>query len=150
LVTEHLSTQGRLDPRGGLLRCFWCPKHFCPVEKNLCTEYSLVASCHPLIGLRQKVYSHIQYGVASCLSHTIGSKSRSQKSFTPESYTNVKVFFFAPPPGFVLAKFFFKVAKIYSLYMWFFFCFWFSSHQISKKFKTFLFQESPDLSNIGF
>jgi hypothetical protein len=25
-VTEHLSTQGRLDPRGAL-RCFWCPNN---------------------------------------------------------------------------------------------------------------------------
>jgi len=72
---------------------------------------------------RQKVYSQIQYGVSSCRSHTISSKSRSQKSFTPESYTNVKGFFFTPPPGFFLAKFFFKVAKIYSLYLCFFFGF---------------------------
>jgi hypothetical protein len=91
----------------------------------------------------------MQYGVASCLSHTIGSKSRSQTSFTPESYTNVKVFFFTPTPGFFLAIFIFKVAKINSLYIYIYNFFAFSSHQISKKLKTFLFQESPDLSNIG-
>jgi hypothetical protein len=25
-VTEHLSTQGRLDPKG-VVRCFWCPNN---------------------------------------------------------------------------------------------------------------------------
>jgi len=65
----------------------FCANTFCPGEKNHCTEYSSVASCHPLIGLSQKVYSQIPKRVSSC--HT----------------------------GFIWAKFFLKVAKIYSLYM---------------------------------